>query len=79
MSGFQTWRNITLRNVQINNPVFSPGVLFGNTTNPMQNIVFDNVVVKKPGWFPFGTNYYCPQGGIHGVVSGETQPIPTCF
>ncbi len=77
MSGFQTWTNITLRNIQIIDPVGSPGVLLGNSSNPMQNVVFDNVVVKNAGWFPFGTDYYCHD--LPGHVTGVVQPTPSCF
>eukprot|EP00331_Platyophrya_macrostoma_P008488 CAMPEP_0176430566 /NCGR_PEP_ID=MMETSP0127-20121128/14325_1 /TAXON_ID=938130 /ORGANISM="Platyophrya macrostoma, Strain WH" /LENGTH=371 /DNA_ID=CAMNT_0017812471 /DNA_START=209 /DNA_END=1324 /DNA_ORIENTATION=- len=80
MSGYQTWRNITLRNIYIHNPVHGPGVLMGNTTNPMQNIVFENVVVMNQGDTPFGDNYYCEgMEGIDGYVSGATTPVPPCF
>eukprot|EP00660_Eupelagonema_oceanica_P007966 gene7966-15690_t len=42
------WRNIVLRDITINNPKMSPGVVIGNAKNPMQGIVFDNVVVNNP-------------------------------
>ena len=77
MSGYQTWSNIVLRNIFINNPVNSPGVLMGNTTYPMHNITFDNVVITNPGTEPFGTNYYCE--GIEGYATGNTSPVPPCF
>eukprot|EP01084_Bolivina_argentea_P063298 115620_1 len=46
--------NITLRNITINSPKQSPGVILGNTTNPMRHIVFDGVVVNNPGTKPWG-------------------------
>jgi hypothetical protein len=77
MSGYQTWSNITLRNIFINNPTHSPGVLMGNSTYPMHNVSFVNVVVRHPGDEPFGTDYFCE--GIEGVSKGLTNPEPTCF
>ena len=119
MSGYQTWKNIILRNITITNPEGSPGVnnydiiipkilllfinnlkknyndnnnsnnnnnyyyyywkvLFGNTSNPIQNLVFDNVNVINPGNKPFGENYYC-EGIKNGIAIGGTSPKPTCF
>jgi hypothetical protein len=77
MSAFQTWSNITLRNVQVNKPLGSPGVLIGNSSNPIQNLVFDNVNIIQPGWLPFGVNYYCDS--LPGVAIDGTMPVPTCF
>jgi len=77
MSGYQTWKNIVLRDIFINNPDNSPGVLMGNSSNPMTNVVFDNVVVTRPGEKPFGPNYYCD--GVLGTVTGHTYPVPSCF
>ena len=77
MSGYQTWKNIVLRDIFINNPDNSPGVLMGNSSNPMTNVVFDNVVVTRPGEKPFGPNYYCD--GVLGTVAGHTYPVPSCF
>lgn len=44
-----SWNNILLKDVYIKNPSYSPGVILGNSTNPMDNIVFDNVIVENPG------------------------------
>ncbi len=78
ISGYQTWSNIVLRDIYITNPRQSPGVLLGNSSNPMQGIVFENVVVTNPGNEPFGSDlYYCE--GIHGIAKGSTYPIPPCF
>eukprot|EP01034_Spumella_vulgaris_P022512 gene22512-28641_t len=78
MSGYQTWRNIVLRDIYINNPVGSPGLIFGNSSNPMTGILFDNVVVTNPGEKPFGPEYYC-EGISHGLAKGGTSPVPVCF
>jgi len=68
--------NITLRNITINNPKQGPGLIYGNETNPMQNVVFDNVVVNNPGSTPFGSDYFCQNG--HGGATGNTRPVPPC-
>jgi hypothetical protein len=78
MSGYQTWSNIVLRDIYINNPLHSPGVLMGNTSNPIHGLVFDNVVVTNPGSEPWGESfYYCE--GIEGTATGGTYPAPPCF
>jgi hypothetical protein len=77
MSGYQTWSNIVLRDIFINNPDNSPGLLMGNSSNPMRNVIFDNVVVTSPGQQPFGPNYYCD--GVLGKSLGHTYPTPSCF
>lgn len=78
MSGFQTWTNITLRNIIINNPKNSPGVLMGNISNPIHNLTFDGVVVNNPGQDPWGDKYYYCED-VEGVAKGGTSPIPPCF
>lgn len=70
--------NITLRNVTINNPKMSPGVILANATNPMVNVTFDSVVVNNPGAKPWGDKYYECQN-VHGVATGSTSPVPPCF
>ncbi|GMI10547.1 hypothetical protein TrVE_jg12714 [Triparma verrucosa] len=44
--------NITLRNIEINNPKMSLGVIMGSNDNPTKNFIFDNVVVNKCGVKP---------------------------
>ena len=78
MSGYQTWTNITLRNIFINNPQQSPGVLMGNLSNPMKNVVFENVVVNNPGSEPWGDEFYFCES-IEGYAIGSTYPVPPCF
>jgi polygalacturonase len=70
--------NITLRNITINNPKGSPGVLLANTSVPMENVVFDNVVVNNPGKKPWGDKYYHCEN-VNGVATGKTWPVPPCF
>jgi len=71
-----TYSNITLKNVFINNPKGHPGVIIGNASNPMQNIVFDNVVVK--GARKGKENYFTCRGA-RGAAKGKTSPVPSCF
>jgi polygalacturonase len=78
MSGFQRWTNITLRNIYIYNPVGSPGVLYGNSSFPIEDLLFDNVVVVNPGAQPWGDDYYFCEG-VHGYSTGGTHPVPPCF
>jgi polygalacturonase len=52
-----TWSDITLRNVTVITSSLSPGVLIGNETNPMQNIVFDNVRAIDCGVIPWFGRY----------------------
>jgi len=73
-----SYRNITLRNITINNPKKSPGVILANASNPMQNVVFDNVKVNNPGMKPWGTDYYKCEN-VQGVAKGGTDPVPPCF
>jgi hypothetical protein len=42
-----TFRNITLRNVVIHNPIGSPGVILADESNPIHTIIFENVTVTK--------------------------------
>ena len=75
-----TYVNITLRNIQVLSPKVNPGVILANASSPMQNIVFDNVVVvdapTKPA--PWGRGYLC-KGVSSGVALGGTTPVPDCF
>jgi polygalacturonase len=73
------WSNLIFRNITINSPQISPGVIIGNETNPMQNIVFDGVVVNNPGVFPWGSKYYMCTDVEGGVAKGGTNPVPPCF
>ena len=78
MSGYQTWTNITLRNITINNPRGSPGVIIGNATNPIQGLTLDNVVVNNPGSKPWGDDFYFCHD-VTGTATGTTNPIPGCL
>jgi polygalacturonase len=73
-----TWNNIVLRNITLNHPQISPGVIIGNLSNPMHNILFDNVIVNNPGLDPWGSEYYACSG-VEGTAQGNTEPPPPCF
>jgi hypothetical protein len=47
-----TVTNITLRNVEIFNPLLSSGVIIMNASNPGTNFVFDGVVVHNVSNWP---------------------------
>jgi hypothetical protein len=71
------YTNITLRNITINNPKQSAGVIIANSSWPMRGVVFDNVKVNNPKTKPF-PNYFC-EGVEHGIATGNTSPVPPCF
>jgi len=73
-----TYANITLRNITVNNPKMSPGVLLGDSSNPMQNVVFEDVVVNNPGSKPWGNESYMCEN-VNGIAKGRTSPVPPCF
>jgi len=80
MSPYQTWSNILLKNITVIDPEGSPGMIMGNSTNPITNLVFEDVVVMgKIGKKPFGPDYYCEPGGVKAIARGKTFPIPSCF
>lgn len=70
--GCVTFSNIALRDVRIERPVLSPGVVLGNGTNPMLNITFDRVNTVFDtfrGRIPFGRGYLCH--GAHVTSLGS--------
>jgi len=71
------YRNITLRNITINNPKKSAGVLLANASDPMENVIFEDVVVINPKTKPFD-GYLC-ENVKSGVATGRTSPVPSCF
>lgn len=72
--GCVSFTNITLRRIEIIDPVLSPGVVLGNETNPMQGIVFDAVRVTRPGTIPFYGNYQAMHA--YGVSVNGSSPDP---
>jgi len=73
------YENILLRNITVNNPKSSPGIIMANESNPMVNVTFDNVVVNNPGSKPWGNDWYKCVGVESGVATGNTWPVPPCF
>ena len=72
--------NITLRNISILNPQQSPGVIFGNDSQPIQGLVFDGVrVTNPPSDGAWGEAYYYCRGVASGIAMGGTWPVPPCF
>ena len=74
-----TLRNITLRNIVIEDPLISPGVIFGNQSNPITGLTFDNVTVVKGNVgdiFPFGSGYQC--SNTIGAASINSSPPLEC-
>ena len=77
-----------MKDVTIINPKLSPGAILGNETNPMRNIVFDNVVVKQDskilGKWPWkedglrGVGTYKSEFVGNGVCRG-CHPVPDGF
>ncbi|CAK0835983.1 unnamed protein product [Prorocentrum cordatum] len=75
------WTNITLRNIQVLNAKQSPGVVLGNPAQPMQGLLFDNVVFSPADSSkgPWGDKfYYCEGVGAGAAVNGSF-PVPPCF
>jgi len=62
-------RNVTLSNVRINLPHYSPGVLLSSDDNPMENIEFHNVRVTKNKVSPSYAN------NLLETFPGLKQPI----
>jgi len=85
--GCADFENITLKDVVIDNPLLSPGAILGNVTNPMRNLVFDNVTVQQDsfflGKFPWHESSFPFQGTYKSqYVSGtcvNCNPVPKGF
>jgi len=87
--GCSTFENITLRNIRIERPLLSPGVILGNETNPIKNLIMENVTVEASKWkpfhgkwpfhekkFPFRGRYKCKH--VEGSCKG-CDPLPSCM
>jgi hypothetical protein len=70
------YRNIHLKNITVVNPKKSPGVIMGGSDHPMQNVVFEDVVIVNPSK---DEDYYKCEGVSGGVAKGKTWPVPKCF
>ena len=67
------FRNITIRNLESNGGLLNPGIIRFNETNPVQNLVFENVHIH--GWWEaldwgFITEY------AHGATAIDVFPDP---
>ena len=87
--GCVNFENITLRNVEIFEPLISPGVILGNETNPIKNLRIENLHVHgnkfKPweGKWPFHEKRYPWSGrikctNVHGTCH-DSNPCPACL
>ena len=76
MSGYQSWNNITLKDVYIDSPWGSPGVFMSNNSNPIENLTLTNVVVTGARE---GHGEYLCLGPIVGTVEGGSTPRPDCI
>lgn len=66
-------RDITLENVSFENGLLMPGILLGNTSNPIHNLVMNNVTNTGP--FVLYKDYHCYGAD---VVANATSPLPKC-
>ena len=74
------FRGIVLRDVTVESPVLSPGVILGNESNPM-DVTFDGVAVTK--WNivpppPFGKEYRCESTDLKLAPGSTNSPLPDC-
>ena len=75
-----TYRNILLKNVSIDSPKNSLGVILGNASSPMENVTFHDVVATNLNddghWRE--AQYLC-EGVASGYATGKTNVVPPCF
>jgi len=88
--GCATFENITLKDVFIDNPLISPGVILGNASNPIKNLQFENVTMKVPlknmfyhGRLPFHESHF-PYAGKFQCENAigtckDCHPVPECL
>lgn len=67
------------KDIFIDSPWYSPGVILGNSTNPLQDITFDNVTVTNADKSPWDKKYYDCKNVVNSVAIGGTSPVPPCF
>ena len=74
------FRNITLRNVAVIDPLMAPGALVGNVSNPME-VFFDNVKVTTSkswmGQWPWKGTYLSEN--VVGTCVNGCDPLPDGF
>lgn len=89
VAGCVHMENITLRHILIEEPLISPAVILGNETNPIKNLVIDDLQVKESktkvwhGKWPFHQKSY-PWHGRMKCMNAEgfynnSSPEPTCL
>lgn len=84
-----TFANITFRNILIEDPYISPGVIMGNETNPIHNLIIENLTVSTRTWkpwhgkwpyhewkYPFRGKFQCTNA--NGVCK-NCFPAPDCL
>ncbi len=64
---------ITLRNIQIDGTLLSPGIIRCNESAPCTDFVWDNVQLTNVGDFPFGYDYFVEH--TQGLVI-NSSPAP---
>jgi len=72
-----TYRNIPLKNITINSPMNSPGVILADSITAMENVIFEDVIVNNPALLKY--DYHTCEGVKSGVARGKTRPVPSCF
>lgn len=73
-----TIRGLVLRNITINRPKLSPGVLIGSVDNPIE-VTFDGVrFIDPPTDGSFGPAFFHVEG-VKGVALHGTWPVPPTF
>ena len=74
------YENITLRNITIVDPQFDygQGVILAADDTPMENIIFDSVMVVDAKSEEFSRYTVC-EGVLSGTAIGSTYPVPPCF
>jgi len=73
------YSNIVVRNVTVNDVKGSAGVILAGASNPMDDVVFEDVVFNnlKDSLLSFDDHYYV--GNVNGVARGRTWPVPPGF
>jgi hypothetical protein len=87
--GCTQFENITLKHIKIFHPLISPGVIWGNSTNPMKGIRIEDLHVDEnkykiwQGKWPFHEKRYPFHGRIKCEsatgTSRNSNPTPACL
>jgi polygalacturonase len=70
-----TISDIFLQNITLTGSVLVPGIILGNETNPITNMVFDSV--QNSGFYLIDDEYMCED--TFGTVSSDSNPLPGCL